>query len=33
LGTVADEGVELGVDAGADVADAVGNLTPGVEAL
>jgi hypothetical protein len=37
LGTVADEGVELDVDAGADVAadvaDAVGSLTPGVEAL
>jgi tRNA uridine 5-carboxymethylaminomethyl modification enzyme len=31
LGTVADEGVELEV--AADVADAVGSLTPGVEAL
>jgi hypothetical protein len=35
LGTVADEGVELdgGIDMAADVADAVGSLTPGVEAL
>jgi tRNA uridine 5-carboxymethylaminomethyl modification enzyme len=31
LGTVTEEGAELG--AGADVADAVGSLTPGVEAL
>jgi tRNA uridine 5-carboxymethylaminomethyl modification enzyme len=31
LGTVADESAEL--EAGADVADAVGSLTPGVEAL
>jgi tRNA uridine 5-carboxymethylaminomethyl modification enzyme len=31
LGTVADEGAEL--EAGADVADAVGSLTPGVEVL
>ena len=29
LGTVPDEGVEVGVD----VADAVGSLTPGVEAV
>jgi hypothetical protein len=31
LGTVAEEGAEL--EAGVDVADAVGSLTPGVEAL